>query len=178
MQAVTLVARHGGRTVIPQVRTIVHDLDPGLPIVDAQPLTSYIGLGLVPQQIALAVAASLGLVGLFLAGLGVYGVMACAVAARTREIGVRVALGATRGDVLRLVYRRSLGLGIAGIGAGSALALGGAQALRSLLYGIGPSDALTYVTAAALFVAVTLVATCGPARRAIGVNPVGALRTE
>ncbi len=179
LSRLTLIVRHApGAAVMPEIRSIVRALSPALPIVDAQTLVAYTSLGLVPQQIALSVAGSLGLVGLFLVGIGIYGVTAFSVAARTREIGVRVALGADRTDILRLVFRRSTRLGLTGLGAGTVLALAGTQALRGLLFGIGPADPVTYLAAALLFLVATLVATYGPARRAIALDPVAALHNE
>jgi ABC-type antimicrobial peptide transport system permease subunit len=113
-----------------------------------------------------------------LAGIGLYGVMVFGVTQRTREIGVRVALGAQRGDVLRLVMRRGMlmvGIGLA-IGTAGALALG--RIVAGLLYGVTPADPPTMVTVAVFLAAVAMVATYLPARRAARVDPIAALKTE
>jgi predicted permease len=175
----TLVVRHeGARSVVPEVRAIVRQLNPYLPIVDAQSLSSYVSIGLMPQRVGLAIAGSLGLVGLFLAGIGISGVMAYSVARRTREVGVRMALGASRRDVMVLVFRQSAATVTAGILLGCGLALAGGRALAGLLYGIGPTDPPAYVLAIGLFMAAALAASYAPARRAISVDPVTALRQE
>jgi predicted permease len=174
-----VVRRDPGRSsVIPDVRAIVRALDPRLPIVEARPLASYVAIGLLPQRVAFAVAASLGGVGLFLAAIGIYGVTAYSVARRTREIGIRMALGAGRGAVVRLVLGQGIRLAAIGIALGGALALAGGQAVRSLLYGIGPADPLTYAGAGLLFALVAIAASGGPTRRAVRVDPAAALRNE
>jgi len=123
-------------------------------------------------------AAGLGLLALLLAAIGVYGVMAYAVAERTREIGIRMALGANRRDVLRLILEQGLwlvGLGVAlGVVGGAAVS----RLLRSLLFGLSPFDPLAYVFVAALLMAVAIVACLVPARRATKVDPMVALRCE
>ena len=115
-ERVTIVARRaGGASVIPGIRATVRQLNPDLPVIEAQALTAYIGVGLLPQRLALSVAGSLGLVGLLLASVGIYGVTAYMVTRRSREIGIRMALGATPRDVLGLVLRQGLMLAGAGI---------------------------------------------------------------
>ena len=164
--------------MIPAVRAALHDLNPTLPIVHAEALASYIGIGLLPQRIALSVAGSLGAVGLLLAAIGIYGVTAYTVSRRTREIGIRMALGARPGDVQRLVLAQGARLAGAGIAAGLALALVVSRLIASLLYGIGPGDPVTYAAAATLFAGMTLAASWAPARRAAAVDPMRALRDE
>jgi predicted permease len=179
VERVTLIARRaGGPSLLPAVRAIVRDLNPNLPIVDAQDLTSYIAIGLMPQRIALSVAGSLGLAGLLLAAVGIYGVTAYSVARRTREIGIRMALGASRKGVMRLVLRQGLRLAGVGIGVGLFMALAASRALASLLYGIGAADPATYAAAALVFTAIALAATWIPARRAAAIEPMRALREE
>jgi len=117
-------------------------------------------------------------IALLLAAIGVYGVVAYAVAQRTREIGVRVALGADKGDVLRLVVGRGLGLTAAGVALGVLGAAGFTRVLRSQLYGVSPFDPLSFVLTTLLLVAVTLLASYVPARRAMKVDPMVALRHE
>jgi putative ABC transport system permease protein len=113
---------------------------------------------------------------LFLAAMGIYGVMAYAVAARTREIGIRMALGARPGDVLRMVVGGGLMLTVAGIGIGLAGAYAASGALRSLLYGVEPSDPVTFAAIAVLMAVIAALASYLPARRAVRVDPVSALR--
>ena len=123
-------------------------------------------------------AGSLGIVGLVLAAIGIYGVTAYAVSRRTREIGIRVALGADERRVLRLVLRQGLVLAAIGVGIGVVLAALGSTLLESLLYGVRGLDPVTFVAACALFAVVTLIATYIPARRAARIDPIVALRAE
>jgi len=173
-----LVKRAGGPSAVPVVRQIVRDLEPNLPIVQAQALSDYVGIGLLPQRVALSVAGSLGVVGLLLAAIGIYGVTAYSVSRRTREIGLRIALGATPHTVLRLVLSEGVRLAGIGVGVGLLAALAASRVIASLLYGIGPSDPVTYLAAAGIFAAVTVAATWIPARRAATLDPMRALRDE
>jgi putative ABC transport system permease protein len=153
-------------------------MNPRLPIVDAMPLSDLTSIGLVPQRIAASVAATLGIVGLLLAAFGIYGVTSYAVARRTREIGIRVALGAERSTVLALVVGQGLRLTLVGIAIGCAAAAVGAQVVRNLLLGVSALDPATFAGAAALFVVVAIAASYLPARRAATVDPMVALRAE
>jgi predicted permease len=176
-ERVTIVARRaGGASVIPGIRATVRQLNPDLPVIEAQALTAYIGVGLLPQRLALSVAGSLGLVGLLLASIGIYGVTAYMVTRRSREIGIRMALGATPRDVLGLVLRQGLMLAGAGIFAGLLIAFAVSRLVAGLLYGIGPGDPVTYVGAAAIFIIMTVAASWAPARRAAATDPMIALR--
>ena len=112
-------------------------MNPNLPIVQSQTLEDYAALTLVPQRVAASVSGSLGIVGLLLAAIGIYGVTAYMVSSRTREIGIRVALGARRGDVVRMVLRQGMMLALAGMAIGLVLAAGASRLLGSLLFGIG-----------------------------------------
>ena len=118
------------------------------------------------------------MVALFLAALGLYGLLAYAVSRRTREIGVRVAVGARPGDVRRLVLREGLGLAAAGIVLGLAGAAAAARLLARLLYEVGPADPVMFAAGPLVLLAVVAVACLLPARRATRVDPVVALRTE
>ena len=120
-------------------------------------------------------ALSLGLV---LASVGLYGVVAYSVSRRTREVGIRMAIGAGRGDVLKLVVREGMALVAVGLGVGLAVAYASAGLLGGLLYGIEPHDPLTFLGVAAVLATVALVANLLPARRATRVDPLEALRYE
>jgi putative ABC transport system permease protein len=175
---VSLVVKsdHGG--TIPQIRALVRELNPNLPVTTALPLEEVTAIALIPQRIAGALAASLGVVVLLLAAIGIYGVTSYSVARRTREIGIRMALGADRATVLRLVIRQGAVLTAAGIAIGLALGAAGAQFLRSLLFGVSALDPIAFGGAALLFAAVSISASYLPARRATRVNPMLALRAE
>ena len=153
-------------------------MEPTLPISQALPLTEITALGLVPQRIAGAVAGSLGLVGLLLAAIGIYGVTSYSVARRVREIGIRMALGADEQSVLRLVLRQGLALTAVGVAIGAVAAAILAQLIRSLLFGIRPLDPVSFAAAAVLLTLVAALAAAGPARRAARVDPMLALRAD
>jgi putative ABC transport system permease protein len=176
---VSLIVRNRTATsALPQVRSLFRELNANLPIVEAMPLSEVTAIGLVPQRVAAAVAGSLGLVGLLLAATGIYGVTAYAVSRRTREIGIRMALGADSSQVLRLVLRQGLVLAAIGIVFGIVAAALGSRVLQNLLFGVGTLDPLTLAGASILFGAITVLASYIPARRAAQVDPVIALRTE
>ena len=113
-----------------------------------------------------------------MAGLGIYGLISYLVSERTHEIGIRLALGAQRGDILRMVMRQGLGLAIAGAAVGLICALIVSQLMAGLLYGVRPTDPLTFAGVALLLIGVALLACYIPARRAIHVDPLVALRHE
>jgi predicted permease len=170
--------RAGSPSTVPVVRNVLTALNPALPIIEATTLEEYAGLGLLPQRLASWVAGSLGLVGLLLAALGIYGVTAYNAAQRTREIGIRIALGAERAAVTRLMLWQGFRLAVAGAALGLAGAAGAGQLLSSFLLGVNPLDPLAFGATAAAFVAVTLGASWLPARRAASRDPIDALRNQ
>jgi predicted permease len=176
---VTLLARgtHGQR-LTSEIRTLINALDPNLPILAAKTLDDNVSLALVPQRVAAAVSGSLGLVGLLLAAIGIYGVMAYAVTRRTREIGIRIALGATGADVVRLVLRQGLLLALSGAAIGLMLAAFASRLLVTFLFGVPPLDPIVFAGAAVLFAAIGVVACFIPARRATRIDAMEALRYE
>jgi len=178
MARLSLLVKSARGGTIPQVRTLVRELNPNLPVTVAMPMSEVTAIGLIPQRIVAAVAGSLGVVVLLLAAIGIYGVTSYAVNRRTREIGVRMALGADRGTVLRLVLRQGLVLTAIGVAIGLIAGAAGAQVLRSLLFGISALDPVAFGGAALLFGAVSFTASYLPARRATRVDPMVALRTE
>jgi predicted permease len=167
-----------GRSTANDVRAAIRALNPNVAVGTAQAAADVTSLGLLPQRIAASSAGSLGLVGLLLAAMGLYGVTAYAVACRTRELGVRIALGATRGAILRMVLGQGMALTLGGCALGLALAAGAAQLGASMLFGVAPIDPPTFVGAAVLFTAVGLMACYIPARRATRIEPIHALRAE
>ena len=173
-----VVRSASGRPVTSEVRALVASMNPNVPIMTPQSAEEYTSLGLLPQRIAASVAGSLGIFGLILAAIGIYGVTAYAVARRTREFGVRLALGATPGDIFSMVLREGMRLAVAGSIVGLLLAAGAAQVLTSFLFGVKPIDPIAFTGAAVLFAAIGLAACYVPARRATRVDPSIALRAE
>jgi ABC-type antimicrobial peptide transport system permease subunit len=153
-------------------------IDPALTIFDAEPMTEYIAASLFGAKIAATLLGVLSVVGLLLAAMGLYGVLAYSVAQRTQEIGLRVALGAGRSDVLALVVRQGLRLTAIGIVAGALIAVGLGRFLSSMLYGVQPADPATFLGVAVVLAAVALLACYIPARRALCIDPMVALRYE
>ncbi len=175
----TIAARtNPGQPATHAIRALVASMNPNLPIVTSQTLEDSLALGLVPQRVAASVSASLGLVGLLLAAVGIYGVTAFTVARRTREFGIRIALGAEPRHVLRMVLRQGLGLIVGGCAVGLSLAAGAGHVLRGFLFGVPLLDPAVFGGAVASSVAVGLAACYGPARRATRVDPISALRCE
>lgn len=176
----TLLVRlaDGQASVAGTVRRIVGELHPALPVVDQQTLSDYTAMALFPQRVALYVAGSLGIVALLLAVLGIYGVTAYTVASRTRELGIRLALGAERGRVVRLVLREGVGLATIGAGVGLLGAAAVTRLLSGMLYGVSATDPVAFGGGALLLVGAALVASWVPARRAARVDPMVALRAE
>jgi predicted permease len=169
-----------GTDLTPTVRQLLRSIDPDLPLIDFTPISQFAALGMLPQRIAASVAGSLGSLALLLATVGLYGVMAYAVTRRTREIGVRIALGADHRDVLRMVLRQ--GLRLTAIGSIGGLALAGAAAFglssAGLLFNVSMFDPIAFGGTVLLMVAVALLATYIPARRAARTDPLTALRAE
>jgi len=161
-----------------EIETLAKSLDPNLPPGMPRSLAQVAQTSTLPQRLAASVAGSVGIVGLFLAAIGLYGVVAFAVAARRRELAVRMALGARREDVMRFVVRDAARPVFAGVAAGIVLSLALSRLLSSLLFGLSPTDAATFVGVPALLCGVALVAVLVPARRAARQEPAAALRSE
>jgi putative ABC transport system permease protein len=162
--------------IVPAVKEVVASLDKDLPLTRVRTMDEFISLSVAPPKFRTALVTIFAATGLLLAAIGIYGVMAYAVAERTRELGVRVALGATSSDVIRLVLRETLVLVGAGIAAGVVGALATTRLMGSLLFGVAPTDAVTFTAIAALLAATALVASYVPVRRATRVDPMVALR--
>jgi predicted permease len=178
-QAVLVVQTAGNpKPMLAAVEREIHTLDANLPVLDAETVAQYMSIPLFVPRITGILLGAFGLLALLLAAVGLAGVVAYYVSLRTREIGVHLALGAKRHDVLKLVVKQGMRLSLVGVVIGLAAALGVSRVLASLLYGIGPTDPVTYVSVALALIAVTLLASCLPARRATKVDPMVALRYE
>jgi putative ABC transport system permease protein len=153
-------------------------VDPTLPLSQVRGLEEIVGRSVAPQRFNMLLTGVLAGLGLLLAGVGIYGVVSYAVAERTREIGVRMALGAAKRDVLRLVIGQGMKPTLIGVAVGVAAALALTRLMKSLLFGVGANDPLTFAGVAAMLAGVALAACWMPARRAAKVDPMIALRCE
>jgi ABC-type antimicrobial peptide transport system permease subunit len=159
-----------------ELRRVVREVDPNLPVLELTTLEEQVGAGLQLPQLAAGMTTVLGALALVLSSVGLYSVVAIVVAQRTREVGIRMSMGALGGDIARLVVAETGKLVAAGLGVGIALALVLTPALRSVLYGTEPSDPMTFLGAAGIIAMVALGASYAPARKAAGLDPVEALR--
>jgi predicted permease len=175
-----LVARTAGDPVqlLASLRRELLSMEPGLVFVNSATMTTSMAASLLPARVAAYLAGAFGGLGTLLAAIGLYGVIAFSVARRTREIGVRMAIGANGGAVLAMVMRQGLLLAAIGAVAGMVLAGVAAQAMRGGLYGVGPFDPVAWMVALTVLFTAAALANYIPARRAMRINPVTALRTE
>jgi len=160
------------------VRQAVQRLDPNLPIVDMKTMEAQVGESLYVERLVAVLSVAFGGLATLLAAIGLYGVMSYAVARRTREIGIRMALGAERAGVLWMVLREVAVMAILGIMAGLGIALYLTRQVRSVLFGLSPGDPATFMVAVIGLFVVALLAGFVPARRATAINPNLALRSE
>jgi putative ABC transport system permease protein len=178
--SMTLVIRSAlpPRELLPAVRAAVQSLDRDAPVSDVITLEQAVEEQFAAPRFYLSLMGGFALLALILAAVGIYGVMSYSVARRSHEIGIRLALGADRRDAFRLVVGQGLRLAALGGVAGVIGALALSRFIQSLLFGVGPSDPLTFAAVAVLLTLVALVAAAIPARRAARVNPIVALRSE
>jgi putative ABC transport system permease protein len=160
------------------LRSVIRDVDPNLPIDRIETMDKLVATSVAEPRFRGAVLTVFATAALLLVASGILGVLAYAVARRTREIGVRMALGAQRVDVLRLVMGHALRMTLAGVALGLAGSIGLTRVLTRYLYEVRPTDLLSLAAASVLLLAVALVAIYLPARRAIRVDPLTALRAE
>ena len=177
---VSIMARgeRGAGAALEAIRRELQGMDANVAPEQAMPLESLVGISLLPQRLAAFFIGGFGVLGLLLACIGIYGVLAYQVGQRTREIGVRVALGARAGDVVRMVLRHGFKITALGAAIGVLLAAAATRLLSSLLYGVSATDPLTFTAVPVLLLAVALAASWLPARRAARVDPMMALRAE
>ena len=160
------------------IKQTIRDLNADLPVYNVTTLKESMQIGSVFERIAVAFAGAFGLLALVLAAVGIYGVVAYTTRQRTHEIGIRMALGAAKGDVFRSVLGQGLRLALAGLAAGLIFSLAFTRLLRGMLFGIGAVDWLTFAVVPAILLLVALAACLVPARRAASIEPMQALRTE
>jgi ABC-type antimicrobial peptide transport system permease subunit len=165
-------------TLVPAIRSAVRELDSELPIAQVSTVEELMGESVATRRFLMQLLSLFSLLAASLAAIGIYGVMAYLVSQRTREMGIRMAVGAGRSDVFALVLRDAARYVVPGLVAGTIVALVLARFLRSQLFGVEPTDPLTLAGVAALFTAIALLASWLPARRAAGTDPMEALRYE
>lgn len=171
-------SRAAASSLVPVVRREVQALDADLPLVDIKMMDERFGDATWRTRMSAWLLGAFAALALLLAALGVHGVMSQGVQQRTREIGLRIALGAARGDILRLIIGRVIGIGVAGIAIGVLLAIPSTRLLTAMLYQVTPGDPAVFATLALMLLAVALIAGYMPARRATRVDPLTTLRSE
>ena len=180
IRSMTLVVRTDGNpsTLTSAVRNIIRQLDANLPVADVRTMEDVVGGALSTPRFTSVLLSIFAALALTLSAVGIYGVLSYVVSRRTREIGIRVAIGAGRAQVLTMVLGSGVSLAVYGIAAGLVLAFGVTRLLRGLLHGVTPADPATFVVVAASLTAVAALASVVPAWRASRVDPVIALRSE
>lgn len=176
----TLVVRTVGEplSILGPIRSAVRAVDPALPIADVRSMQAVVGASLSTPRLTTGLLSIFAGLALMLAAVGVSGVLAYLVSRRRREIGIRMALGATRASVVRMVVQQGLAWAGAGIASGILAALFLTRLMSGLLYGVAPRDPKTFVTVTLILFGVALAASAIPAMRASKVNPLEVLRSE
>jgi predicted permease len=175
---VTIVAKGKMRLIAPDIRALLASMDPAVPITSTRLLTDVLAIALLPQTIAAAVTGSLGFVGVALVAIGIYGITAFSVTQRTREIGIRIALGARRETIIVLVMREGLGLVAGGAAIGLTLSALIGRALGGLLAGLPPVDPMAFGGTIGLFAIIGVLACLVPTVHALRISANDALRAE
>jgi predicted permease len=165
-------------SLVPSVRAAVHRIDPQQPISDIRPMTEIVSDATGARAVQVRVLGAFALIAYLLAAVGIHGLLAYSVSSRRREIGVRLALGAQRTEIVRMITKRVVLLAIAGVLPGIAIAYVAGRAMHSLLAGITPNDGVTFGAAAALCVLMTVLGSLAPTLRAVRIQPAAALRAE
>jgi predicted permease len=165
-------------TLVPQLHQVFRSLDANVPLFDIRTIAEHLEIAVFVQRMVASLLTAFGGLALILATVGLYGVIAALAAQRTPEIGMRMALGATRGNIVSLILKQGLGMTLAGIGVGLAGALAMTRLFKSLLVGVSATDTLSFAGTTLLLVAVAIAAAYLPARRASRIDPLQALRNE
>lgn len=171
-------ARAGSESFVREVRRAVRSVDPNLPLTDIATMADFYKQSMASASFSLVMLAVASVMALLLGAIGLFAVISFSVSQRTHEIGIRMALGAQKSDVLRLVMRQGMTLGLMGVAIGVVVALGVTRLLSNLLYGVKPADPLTFIAVSLILTGVALLACWIPARRAAKVDPMVALRHE
>jgi putative ABC transport system permease protein len=162
----------------PALRSLLSSIDRTQPLFDVKPLDVALADSIAPRRLIFLLLGIFALSGLLLVIVGIYGVVAYAVAQRTEEIGIRIALGAARGQVVAMVVRQGMAITLGGIVLGLAAAMASTQVMTALLYEVTPTDFATFAAAVATVGATAFAACCGPAVKASFIDPLVALRCE
>jgi putative ABC transport system permease protein len=170
--------RQSPSAAVPQIRRAMHEVDPDLPLAELKTMDDVLSNSVTDWRFRTMLLALFGGLAVFIAAIGLYGVISYSVAQRTQEFGVRMALGAQRTDVLKMVVGQGLKLTLMGVGAGIVGALALTRFMSSLLYGVKPTDPVTFIAVSLFLTVVALLAGFLPARRATKVDPMVALRNE
>jgi ABC-type antimicrobial peptide transport system permease subunit len=165
-------------TLMPAVRAIIRRADPQLPVTNMRTLDDVLALETAPRVVQLRVLGAFATVAFVLAAIGIHGLLSFTVSARSREIGVRIALGAKAGDILKMVVARSALLAGIGVVLGVAIAYAAGQTMQALLAGVDPSNVAVFAAAVFLTLVMTLAGSLLPALRAVRIDPLTATRTE
>ena len=178
--SMTLAVRTAGAPtgVVNAVTALVHEQDPDLAVADVRTMDDVVAASVTEQRLTMVLLAVFAIAALLLASIGIYGVIAYSVTQRTQEIGIRMALGAQRGDLVRMVVGQAMILTLAGIAAGGAGAFLLTRLMTKLLFNVKPGDPLTFVAVSLILAAVAALASYLPGLRATRVDPVVALRAE
>jgi putative ABC transport system permease protein len=164
--------------VVPQLQSVFRSLDANVPLFDIRTVAEHLEVAVFVQRMVASLLTVFGALALLLATVGLYGVIAALAAQRTPEIGMRMALGATRGDIRSLILKQGLGLTVAGVAIGLIAAMAITRLFKTLLVGVSTTDPISFAGTTALLIAVALAATALPARRASRIDPLQALRNE
>jgi putative ABC transport system permease protein len=175
---VVVLASGDPLALAPSVRKSISDIDPSQPVFDLQTLDAALADSIAPRRFNLMLLGTFAVTALLLAVIGIYGAMSYAVTQRTHEIGVRMALGARHGEVMRMVVQQAMTMALAGIAAGTVAALALTRLMATLLFDIKPDDPTTFAAVGVTLAATSLLASCAPALKAARVDPLVALRYE
>jgi predicted permease len=180
LSGITLVLRTRGNPAAyaPLVRQTIRDIDPTLAVFDVRTMDTHLSQALFLPRVAAFLFGLAGCMGLLISTIGIYGVVSFAVARRTKEIGIRMALGAKRAQVLGMVLKQGFMLTISGAALGLGVSLALSRMAASLLYGVSPTDTLTFILVPIFLLLIALMACLAPAQRAASLNPIRALRYE
>jgi ABC-type lipoprotein release transport system permease subunit len=162
----------------PAVRSIISEAEPGMPITAVQTMEEIVTSETAPRVVQLRVLGGFTAIALLLAAIGIHGLLAFTVASRSREIGVRIALGASSGDIMRIVIGRGIVLAALGVLIGVVLAYAAGRSMQTLLFGINPADVAAFGAAIALSLVMTVLGSLLPAWRAVRVDPISVTRAE